>query len=288
MTRARIATGAGAGWLLLLAGCDAGAPSPEVGLQVRDSAGIEIVESSGTVWAETPGWRIGEEPLLQIGAGAEGDPELQFARIVGAHRLAGGGVAVVDAWAPAVSFFDAEGRLEGRYARVGPGPGELAEARGGAGISSSFSCGADTVYVVTRREIAAYVPPDEYVRTFMLDPPGVVRGCADGSLLTTRQTTGWRDEPGTWVDSVEVAWRGLGGETVVAILDTLPSEARTYSLTQSGSTGYSPLLFGPALHLAPTGHVWARLHDHLDAVAFWDLSRFGVHFDAPEPDGPRR
>jgi hypothetical protein len=359
---------------VLLVACEAG---PAVGpprVHVLDSAGIEIVENEGPVWAADERWRIGEEPLLHIGDGADGDPELQFARIAGVHRLSDGGVAVTDQWTPAVSFFDASGELMGRFAQVGSGPGELPGGpRSGAGsVLGSFSCGADTVYVLIPQRVAAYAPPADFVRGFSLEPAGRIRACTGSRILAQRGSTPWRDEPGFYVDSVEVAAHDLDG-ALVAVLDTLPGDERVYSRGAHEGTGYARRAFGAALsvhgrdgsvatgfgdrfqielrddqgrieriirvpgrerpvrgpdldrfrdyvfnlwpgnpqeragleeqldeaarrnapafaelHLDRAGHVWAREYDHLDAVAFFDLSFLGPPFEAPRMDGPRR
>lgn len=240
----------------ILAGCEAAPPQDHEPppLHVRDSAGIEIVENEGPLWPEGQGWRIGEEPLLHIGAGAEGDPELQFARIAGVHRLSDGGVAVTDSWTPAVSFFDASGDLVGRFAQVGSGPGELPGGPGGrgGGFVASFSCGADTVYVVLQQQVAAYAPPARHLRTFSLEPWGRIRGCTGHRILAQRGSTPWRDEPGVYVDSVEVVAHDLDGARV-AVLDTLPGDERIYSRGPHEGTGYARRAFGTALSVHGRG-----------------------------------
>ncbi|HEX6038825.1 hypothetical protein [Longimicrobium sp.] len=90
----------------------------------RDSAGIRIVESARPVWDASAGWRVDSVPALQIGS-VEGAAEYQLGRVQGAARLAGGGVAVADANAVEVRFYDARGRFLRAAGRRGGGPGEF-------------------------------------------------------------------------------------------------------------------------------------------------------------------
>jgi hypothetical protein len=85
---------------------------------VRDSAGVRIVEVAATDGA--PRWSVGE-PSLVLGADDIGG----FGMIAGAIGLDDGLVAVADAFAGQVRFFDAEGRPVARAGRRGEGPGEF-------------------------------------------------------------------------------------------------------------------------------------------------------------------
>ncbi len=114
-------------WVLLgtmTVGCgptdSRGTPS----FQVRDSTGIEIVESAGPVWREGEAWRVGPAPLLRIGV-VEGDPAQQFSGITGAVRLPSGVVVVADGGSQEVRFFGQGGEFLGRVGGAGGGPGEF-------------------------------------------------------------------------------------------------------------------------------------------------------------------
>ena len=211
---------------------------------LRDSAGIRIVETDAPVWTDGTRWRVGDEPSLQIGDGAAGDPQRQFAHIAGVHRLPSGVIAVVDAWAPAVIFFDSVGGLLGRTGRQGTGPGEFPPRA----TSSSFVCGTDTVYVVVQRNIAVYAPPGAYVRTFSLDPPAHIRACAGDRLVAQRTHTEQRTVPGVYTDSV-VLVRYDGTGSMRAVIDSLPGQERSWMTGPEGA-GYSLLTFGRTLEVA--------------------------------------
>lgn len=62
------------------AACTAGEPPAPATVSVRDSLGIEIVESAAPAWEDGRGWRLGADPEVVIGA-AEGDERYLFDRI---------------------------------------------------------------------------------------------------------------------------------------------------------------------------------------------------------------
>jgi hypothetical protein len=239
--------GAWSAWIpvaaLALAACTPDGPAADTATVSRDSAGIRIVESAAPVWTDATRWRVSEAPALQIGAGTDGDPARQFAYIAGVHRLPSGAIAVLDAWAPGVVFFDSAGALLGRVGREGSGPGEF-PARA---APTSFTCGTDTVYVV-RQDIAAYVPPGAYVRTMRLEPPGRIRACAGGRLVAERPHGEWRKEAGLFTDSLVLASYDLTGATT-ATIDTLPSEEQRWVQGVEGF-GYMRRTFGYTLAVA--------------------------------------
>jgi hypothetical protein len=75
-----------------------------------------------------PRWPVDSVPLLDIAAtGPNGEVRLE--RPVGATRLSDGTIAVGDATARSVAFFDPRGRLLGRTGREGQGPGEVRSIR---------------------------------------------------------------------------------------------------------------------------------------------------------------
>lgn len=117
-----------AAMLVVAAGCDASRPDSRA-VEIRDSAGIEIVESRAPLWGAQPLWRVGTEALLRIGA-SDTRPGHQFSDVVGAVRLPGGGVAVADGSAAEVRFFDASGELVAVVGGPGEGPGEFARLAG--------------------------------------------------------------------------------------------------------------------------------------------------------------
>lgn len=90
----------------------------------RDSAGVEIVENRGPVWASDEGWSLGPEPVLEIGTVA-GAPEEQLWRVAGVTRLSDGRLAVLNAGTHELRFYGPDGEILGAAGREGGGPGEF-------------------------------------------------------------------------------------------------------------------------------------------------------------------
>ena len=107
---------------VLLAGCGGGTGEPA--FQVRDSSGVEIVESFRPLWGPGEGRRFAAEPILRIGV-VEGDPDYQFVEVTGVAKLADGTVVVADFGSQNVRFFDSEGRIKMTFGGAGDGPREF-------------------------------------------------------------------------------------------------------------------------------------------------------------------
>jgi hypothetical protein len=108
-----------------LVGCgagDSGTSAPPY--QVRDSAGIEIVEVSRPEWPEGGGWRIAPDRLLEIGA-AEGEEPYQLFRATNAVRLANGSIVVANRGTQELRWFGPDGRWIRSTGGEGEGPGEF-------------------------------------------------------------------------------------------------------------------------------------------------------------------
>jgi len=133
LTSIRLLTGILAGsWMVA---CGSGDAVGGGSYQVRDSAGVEIVESVRPAWEEGGGWRVGSDALLRIGV-VEGDPTRQFTEVSGAVRLVDGTVVVADGGSQEVRFFGADGEHLGTVGRPGEGPGEFT-GLSGLGIDAS-------------------------------------------------------------------------------------------------------------------------------------------------------
>lgn len=92
---------------------------------VRDSAGVTIVESSEPLWEGAGrGWRVSDEPSLQIG-GVAGPEAYQLDRVEGAVRLDDGRIAVADGGSGRIRLYDSAGRHLRDFGRRGGGPGEF-------------------------------------------------------------------------------------------------------------------------------------------------------------------
>lgn len=108
---------------LAASACD---PSAESGVrtEVRDSAGVTIVENHGEVGPDGGGWSVTPEPLLSIGT-FQGDSLQQLFQVQGAARLGNGEIAIANAGSGEIRFYDDGGRFLGSVGRKGEGPGEF-------------------------------------------------------------------------------------------------------------------------------------------------------------------
>ncbi len=86
--------------------------------EVRDSAGVRIVENH-TARLALP-WRVNHVPSLTIGS-VEGDEDYDLHQVTGALRLGGGTVVVANSGTLELRFYD----REGRHLRSVGGPGEF-------------------------------------------------------------------------------------------------------------------------------------------------------------------
>lgn len=125
--------------LLVIAACGGDAVrEPEV--VVRDSAGIEIVESTAARWTDAQVWRVDPEPRVRIGL-TEGDPPYLFSNIEAALLLSDGRIAVADRGSSELRFYSADGVFERAVGGPGEGPGEMGYIR------DMDRCGADSLFV---------------------------------------------------------------------------------------------------------------------------------------------
>ena len=85
-----------------------------------DSAGIEIVSSTGT----PPRWDLDPEPLLQLGSMDAPGP-MQFYRVVDVELLPDGGLVVANEGSEELRVFAADGAFLGSAGREGHGPDEF-------------------------------------------------------------------------------------------------------------------------------------------------------------------
>jgi hypothetical protein len=109
----------------MAAACGNGeAPSAEVGLVERDSAGITIVEHVSAERGVGAGWTVAPAPELEIGM-LDGPEAYQLNGVRNAVRLADGSIAVADGGSQRIRIYDAAGRHVRDLGGQGGGPGEF-------------------------------------------------------------------------------------------------------------------------------------------------------------------
>jgi len=167
--------------LLALASCSQGADQQVV---VRDSAGVQIVESHRQVWSDADAWRVTHDPELTIGV-VEGDPAYQFFRITGVARLASGELVVANGGSAEVRWYGPDGRFLRSAGRSGEGPGEY------RWMGRLLLVPGDSVLVEDglRDRMNLYSPTGDLVRSWDIEPlqifvtPPPVGRLADGRFI---------------------------------------------------------------------------------------------------------
>jgi len=173
--------------------CGGGESGPAA--TVTDSAGVTIVEY-GTWAPESLPWRVGAEPLVQIGA-LEGEDAYQFDQIGGVARLSDGRIVVANGGTQELRYFDRTGRHLRSTGRKGEGPGEF------EGLGSLVVLPGDSVAVYdwSQRRVSFFDSDGVFVRSLTLQYPASVPfpvgRFADGAWLAQPGFTFAPGSPGT-------------------------------------------------------------------------------------------
>ena len=114
-------------WALSSVACDNSSElGPQLRSEVRDSAGIAIVENERPLTGSRLGWRVGDAPAVSIGV-LDGDDAYQLFRVEDATRLPDGRIAVANGGTGEIRYFSADGAHLESWGGVGEGPGEFSE-----------------------------------------------------------------------------------------------------------------------------------------------------------------
>jgi hypothetical protein len=169
--------------IVSVVGACGGAPSARASSTVRDSAGIQIVESTAPAWKDGEAWRVEPEPILTIGV-SEGPEEYRLFRAFSPLRTSRGEIVVVNSGSLELRFYDLEGRYLRAVGRKGGGPGEFAM------MVQLWRFGADSLVVFDfgNNRLSVHGIDGSFGRTMRLEqataatplPMGVF---ADGSIL---------------------------------------------------------------------------------------------------------
>ncbi len=92
--------------------------------EVRDSAGVRIVDNARPPEGSRLGWRIGPEPTVSIGV-LEGDDPYMLGGVTDAVRLRDGRIVVVNGSTIELRVFDSSGAYLDTWGGRGEGPGEF-------------------------------------------------------------------------------------------------------------------------------------------------------------------
>ena len=208
-------------------GADQDPPEVEspIASEIRDSAGIRIVENRAPAPGSQLGWVVGDAPVVSIGS-RDATDAFQFYRVGDATRLADGRIVVANGGSNELLVFGADGNHLGTWAGEGDGPGEfwdLSTVRpwpGDSLIAGDSQQGRASIFDLSgahgrtmslrgppdraTREIAAAAGPAADTGSVSVEPHVIVRVLPDGTLLTrtprgyTRDSTGGSRRMRSW------------------------------------------------------------------------------------------
>jgi hypothetical protein len=197
--------------LLALAACESGEATAG-GFTVRDSAGVQIVESFTSEWSADDGWGVGEAPMVHIGV-IDGAREYQFSTIAGLWRDDDDHILVADARSAEIRAYDADGAFLRSFGRQGNGPGELQR------IVAAAPYQGDSIFATVSTRIVIFdregVPGRTTTLAFPQEEPrgtgsmtlmlagGVLGPFADGSFLASSGVPA-RGNPGDLVTMEQI------------------------------------------------------------------------------------
>ena len=173
----------------LLASCQDGQAPVGGTFEVRDSAGIRIVENARPPEGSRLAWRIGPEPAVSIGV-FEGEEPYMLYGALDATRLRDDRIVVANRGTDELRVFDGQGNYLATWGREGEGPTDfrsLADVEKWPGDSiMAWYTGA--------MGMAVYDSAGEFGRTFVLRSqqalgwlrPRPAAARTDGTLLSTR------------------------------------------------------------------------------------------------------
>lgn len=248
-------------------GCDAGRGGNAWDGEVRDSAGLRIVEN-GTrgLWRESDAWTV--SPSLTIGDEPGEDDDLVAVADIDIDSR--GRVHVLDIVARQVRVFDASGAFAGTIGRSGEGPGEFSRF-----VTSLMVSPQDSVIVPDwgQARVSVFGADGTFARQILalarVEGQGW-RRLGDGGYLLRGVTIG-RDEQNLYT-TYDALFRTNPEITVV---DTLIEF--DYPRSNLGGPGlvYAPLIVNTAF--------WTQLKDGRIAWSTLDRSQVMIHDERGEP-----
>ena len=185
-----------AAWILTasipLACADRDSETDSSRTEIRDSAGIRIVENRSPPRGSRLNWRIGPEPIVSIGEADGAEPYL----LLGARdatRLSDGRIVVANLGTNELRVFDARGSHVATWGGAGEGPGEFTEL----GHVDRWPADSIVAWSAARLGISVFASDGSFGRTFTMQSDGreehgrplwifftPVSATRDGSLLT--------------------------------------------------------------------------------------------------------
>lgn len=202
-------------FLSLAAFVAACAPASDNGpdFAVRDSAGVEIVESNVAAWGEEARWSVDSTPILVIGQ-EEGEDAHMLSIVRGALRFDDDSIVIADGSTRQLRLFDSNGQFLRAAGRRGPGPGEFRT------LERIARCGRDEVWVDAGNRVSIWGTDLQFRREFAI-PEDIMWPlvCFDGAGVVVK-----RDAPGKERTSSDF----IGSALVLTIRDSLGQDPREF------------------------------------------------------------
>ncbi len=250
----------------LVAGCQEGALQDLPDSQVRDSAGIRIVEGARPADDSRLPWRIGPEPTVSIGEVA-GEEAYLLHQVSDGFVLPDGRIVIANAGSNEIRVFDASGVHQASWGRTGQGPGEFTALSGVARWPGDSIAAWDT----RARTIAVFDAEGTLGRSFVLEadgrPADPRMALGDGTVLGRTVDSG-ATGPGYRREQITYELRDADGNTVLS-LGVHPG--REAYLNMDGpfpvfgllpfSRAVSEAQWGDLIILTPDDHYEIRAHD---------------------------
>ena len=237
---------------------------------VRDSAGVQIVESTAPAWAPEEAWTVSGEPAVHIGV-IDGHEEYQFTFIAGVWRVPDGGFVVADRGSTEIRFFGADGIFRGSFGKRGDGPGEFAR------LLYAYPYRGDSIAVWDDRVYSIYDRDGQFGRsqTLALDPP---RPASAGGTGAGFIIPGW--PIGMFPDGTLLALRGVIFQLIPG--EPVPREVTFLRLSAEGDSlqGVGPFPGGVWPIEDPRVRSSVRLVSPFDRVAASSPSSAGLYVGA--------
>ena len=243
--------------VIVAVGCDSARNGPSAD-GVRDSAAIQIVESSAPVDDEGA-WTVSMEPRVRIGV-AEGDDGEMLYRVFSGLVLEDGRILVSNSGSSEIRVYGRDGRLERSFGGAGEGPGEF----GPFSSMRLISLAGDTIAVTDEgnrpRRINFFSLSSGYIRTisFLTVPgygrPSVSGFFADGSWLAVTSVGRGTLEgsPGDLIRQSRAYLKYHALAQQAELIATVAAPPRVVIDRGGGRPGYTfvPLNPGPAFALS--------------------------------------
>jgi len=235
--------------------------------QVRDSAGVRIVENARPADDSRLPWRIGPEPTVSIGE-VTGEEAYMLHQVADAVMLPGGRMVIANAGTSEVRVFDASGMHQGTWGRAGEGPGEFTALAGVAMWPGDSLVAWDT----RARTIAVFDSDGALGRAFVLEAEGrpaeprmpLNDGSVLGRIVDSGAGPGYRREEYTY------ELHDTEGSKRVSLGDHPGSES--FINMEGRMAVFGMLPFSRSLHeaswgesviLTPDDHYEIRVHDRM-------------------------